>query len=239
MIIEVCANSFQSACNAQIARADRVELCSELSIGGITPSYGLLKKITSKLDIPVHVLIRPRSGDFCYSSSEFEIMKENILLCKSLDCSGIVSGILLKDMTVDEQRTKQLIDLAYPLPFTFHRAFDWVSDPIHASRKLSVLGVKRILTSGQEKTAIKGLSLLKKLNDLFKGIIIPAGGISLENCTLFKDAGFTDIHLSASEHNKTINKPKIPLNSIKHFEETKQSVSSLIILKKIISKLHV
>ena len=123
MIVEVCANSFQSALNAQNAGADRIELCSELAVGGITPNYGLLKKVTSDLKIPVHVLIRPRSGDFTYSGSEFEVMKQNIALCKQLNCYGIVSGVLNKDMTVDMTRTKELIDLA--------KLLLWQALPIH------------------------------------------------------------------------------------------------------------
>ena len=148
MILEICANSYQSAVNAEIASAHRIELCSEISVGGITPSLGLLKKVLQSLTIPVHVLIRPRSGNFTYSDKEFEIMKENIRLCKDLGCAGIVSGVLHEDNSIDLKRTKELIELSKPMSFTFHRAFDIVSKPKEALLQLIALGVHRLLTSG-------------------------------------------------------------------------------------------
>ena len=238
MIVEVCANSFQSALNAQEAGADRIELCSELAVGGITPNYGFIKKVTSDLNIPVHVLIRPRSGDFNYNDSEFEVMKENIVLCKRLNCSGIVSGVLYGDMSVDFIRTKELIDLASPMTFTFHRAFDWAPNPLTTAEKLAEIGVERILTSGQARTAVKGLSMLNQLKDTFTGIILAAGGINLDNVAQFKAHAFEEIHLSATVQEKTIDVPKIALNSTKHFDETMQSVSSLSILQQLISQLN-
>jgi copper homeostasis protein len=237
MIIEICANNFQSALNAQEAGADRIELCSELAVGGITPNYGLLKKV-SELKIPVHVLIRPRSGDFMYSDSEFEVMKQNIALCKQLNCSGVVSGVLNKDLSVDMLRTKALIDFASPMTFTFHRAFDWTPNPIATAKKLAQIGVVRILTSGQAVSAIEGLPMLIQLRKTFNGIILAAGGINLNNVSKFKSHGFEEIHLSLTVHKKTIDVPKISLNSAKHFDETMQSVSSLSIIKQLISQIN-
>ena len=237
MIVEICANNFQSALNAQEAGADRIELCSELAVGGITPNYGLLKKV-SKLKIPVHVLIRPRSGDFMYSDSEFEVMKQNIALCKQLNCSGVVSGVLKKDMSVDMVRTKALIDFASPMTFTFHRAFDWTPNPLATAKKLAEIGVVRILTSGQAVSAIEGLPMLIQLRKTFNGIILAAGGINLNNVSQFKAHGFEEIHLSVTVHKKTIDVPKISLNSAKHFDETMQSVSSLSIIKQLISQIN-
>ncbi len=237
MIVEICANNFQSALNAQEAGADRIELCSELAVGGITPNYGLLKKV-SELKIPVHVLIRPRSGDFMYSDSEFEVMKQNIALCKQLNCSGVVSGVLNKDLSVDMVRTKALIDFASPMTFTFHRAFDWTPNPLATAKKLAQIGVVRILTSGQAVSAIEGLPMLIQLRKTFNGIILAAGGINLNNVSQFKAHGFEEIHLSLTVHKKTIDVPKISLNSAKHFDETMQSVSSLSIIKQLISQIN-
>tara|TARA_Y200000002_G_scaffold87169_1_gene69485 strand:+ start:730 stop:1446 length:717 start_codon:yes stop_codon:yes gene_type:complete len=237
MIVEICANNFQSALNAQEAGADRIELCSELAVGGITPNYGLLKKV-SELKIPVHVLIRPRSGDFMYSDSEFEVMKQNIALCKQLNCSGVVSGVLNKDLSVDMVRTKALIDFASPMTFTFHRAFDWTPNPLATAKKLAQIGVVRILTSGQAVSAIEGLPMLIQLRKTFNGIILAAGGINLNNVSQFKAHGFEEIHLSVTVHKKTIDVPKISLNSAKHFDETMQSVSSLSIIKQLISQIN-
>ena len=226
MILEICANSYQSAVNAEIAGAHRIELCSEISVGGITPSLGLLKKVLQSLTIPVHVLIRPRSGNFHYSDKEFEIMKENIRLCKDIGCAGIVSGVLHEDNTIDIKRTKELIELSKPMSFTFHRAFDIVSKPKEALLQLIALGVHRLLTSGQEEKAEDGIDLLLELQKLAKNklTILPGSGINSENCIHFKNNGFTEIHSSASKiisnrtHSYFGNTPQIvsDINSIKN-----------------------
>jgi copper homeostasis protein len=204
MKLEICANSYQSAKNAQEAGAHRIELCQELSVGGITPSYGLMKKVIEELDIPVFVLIRPRSGNFVYSDDEFQIMKNDIQVCKDLGCKGIVSGVLNSDGTLDKERTKVLINLAKPLSFTFHRAFDEVKNPKAALLQLVELGADRVLTSGQKVTAEEGLELLKELNVLAENriTILAGGGISSKNANLFKEAGLSEIHASASSTKK-------------------------------------
>lgn len=200
MLLEICANSYQSAKNAQEAGARRIELCQELSVGGITPSYGLLKQVVAHIKIPVFVLIRPRGGHFLYSDDEFEIMKQDIQLCKDLGCSGIVSGVLKENKIIDIERTKELVDLSRPLEFTFHRAFDEVLNPKEALEQLIDLGVERVLTSGQEKSAEKGLVLLKELNEISKGriTILAGSGINADNALKFKEAGLKEIHASAS-----------------------------------------
>jgi len=200
MLLEICANSYQSAKNAQEAGAYRVELCQELSVGGMTPSYGLLKQVTDTLSIPVFVLIRPRSGNFVYTEEEFDIMKQDIQLCKNLGCAGIVSGVLNKDNTIDIVRTKELIELSRPLQFTFHRAFDCVKDPKKSLEQLVDLEIDRVLTSGLETSAEKGLKLLKQLQEQANGriTILAGSGITSENAKLFKEAGFKEIHASAS-----------------------------------------
>jgi len=228
MVLEICANSYKSAINAEKAGAHRIELCSELSIGGITPSYGLLKKVMHSLSIPVQVLIRPRSGGFSYSKAEFEIMKENILQCKALGCAGIVSGVLHKDNTIDLERTKELIKLSSPMSFTFHRAFDVVSKPKESLVELIKIGVDRLLTSGQKDKAEDGTELLIELQKTAQNklIILPGSGINLENCMLFKNAGFTEIHTSASK--------EIKGNSYSYFGNTPQTVSDIETIKKIL-----
>lgn len=200
MILEICANSYQSAKNAQDAGAHRIELCQELSVGGITPSYGLLKKVVGEIDIPVFVLIRPRSGNFVYTDDEFQIMKNDIQLCKDLGYKGIVSGILKADSTLDVQRTQTLIDLAKPLSFSFHRAFDEVKNPKEALLQLIDMGADRVLTSGQKATAEEGLELLKVLHSIAENklTIIAGGGVSAKNVMLFKEAGLIEVHASAS-----------------------------------------
>lgn len=227
MKIEICANSYKSAINAQNAGAHRIELCSELAVGGITPSYGLIKQVIKVLTIPVFVLIRPRSGNFTYSNIEFDIMKQDIQLCKDLGCQGIVSGVLNNDYTIDIKRTQELVSLSKPLSFTFHRAFDWVLDPFESLNILYKLGVKRILTSGQSTSAENGIETLIELKEKAnsKIIILPGGGINAENSMIFKDAGFTEIHASASTIRQVNDIPKISMNSTKFFNETIEAYS--------------
>jgi copper homeostasis protein len=221
MLLEVCASNYKSAYNAQLAGADRIELCSELTIGGITPSYGLLKKVTGLLEISVFVLVRPRSGDFTYTEEEFEIMKANIELCKQLGVSGIVSGVLNIDNTIDVKRTQELVELSKPLPFTFHRAFDWTPNAEEALEQLIEIGVNRVLTSGQETSSEKGIDRLIKLQaQANKRItILPGGGINANNAKEFKNNGFLEVHASASTSKSTIVTPKISMNSIKFLSD--------------------
>lgn len=229
MKLEICANSYQSALNAEQAGAHRIELCSELNSGGITPSYGLIQKIVSELSIETFVLIRPRSGNFVYSEAEFDIMKQDIVKCKSLGVNGIVSGVLMKDNTIDIERTKELISLAYPLPFTFHRAFDLVTNPTESIQQLIDLKVNRVLTSGQKNKALDGIMLLIDLKEKFSNqiIILPGSGINSNNVGDFKKAGFTEVHASASV--------TIEESTALNFDEISQTVSDSEEIKRILN----
>lgn len=240
MILEICANSYQSAVNAEKAGAHRIELCTELAVGGLTPSYGLLKQTIDVVNIPIFVLIRPRSGNFTYSDAEFDTMKHDIQLCKDLGYNGIVSGVLNADNSIDAKRTQELIELSKPLPFTFHRAFDWTPNPFIALEQLLKLNVQRILTSGQEINAEKGIETLKKLKEISQNqiIILPGGGINPKNASLFKFAGFTEIHASATTIETISDAPKISMNSAKFFNETIDVYSNPEIIKSILKQLH-
>lgn len=232
MLLEICANSYQSAVNAQEAGAHRIELCSELSVGGITPSYGLIKQVVTALSIPVYVLIRPRSGNFDYSDDEFEVMKRDIQVCKDLGVQGIVSGVLKEDNTIDVKCTQTLVEWAYPLPFTYHRAFDCVPNPKEALEVLINLGVNRVLTSGQQTKAIDGIQLLSKMKELAgnKVVILAGGGINPENAAEFKKAGFDEIHASAS---------KLVRNAAsEYFGNTPQTVSDLKTIQNILNAIQ-
>jgi copper homeostasis protein len=239
MLLEICASNYQSSINAQNAGAHRIELCCELSVGGLTPSYGLIQQVMNALKIPVFVLIRPRSGNFTYTNDEFEIMMRDIQLCKDLDCAGIVSGILNVDNTVDIQRTKELLEHSKPLVFTFHRAFDWTPNPLEAMETLIQLNVDRILTSGQEPTAEKGLQLLNVLRKKADNriIILPGSGINTDNVAIFKNSGFTEIHTSATNITNINTQPKVPMNSPKFFDETIGIESDYKTIKNILNKL--
>ena len=215
MLLEICANSYLSAINAQTAGAHRIELCSELALGGVTPSAGLIKKVVSTLDIPVFVLIRPRSGDFTYTPDEFEIMLQDIAFCKSQGVQGIVSGVLHADGAIDKERTGQLIEASQGMSFTFHRAFDWVPDVDNALDILKQLAVDRILNSGQSTSASQGIhkliDLLTKAKDDI--IILPGGGIDAQNVISFKEAGFAEVHASASISTQGIEGP-VPMQNL-------------------------
>ena len=194
MIIEVCTESYEYAEKAEKAGADRIELCKDLHLDGITPDYETAKKTIDSLNIPVFILIRPRKGDFIYSDEEFVLMKQDILKFKEMGCKGIVSGILNLDKSIDLKRTKKLIELSRPLEFTFHRAFDIVSEPLKEIENLVKIGVNRVLTSGQKDKAIEGLELLDKLKNISNNrlIIMPGSGISKNNLKNFEL--FNEIH---------------------------------------------
>ena len=205
MIIEVCAESYEYALKAEKAGANRIELCKDLHLDGLTPDYESAKKTIDSLNIPVFILIRPREGDFIYSNEEFELMKRDIIKFKEMGCKGIVSGVLNDDNSIDVKRTKDLIELSRPLEFTFHRAFDIVSDPLKEIENLIRMGVDRILTSGQKNKAIEGLYLLEKLNNISKKriVIMPGSGISNTNFKKFNS--FNEIHGSFKDGVPIIN----------------------------------
>lgn len=241
MIVEICANSFESAKAAQLAGANRIELCTELSAGGFTPSHGLIEKVISELNIPTHVLIRPRSGNFTYFEEEFDVMLRDIAFCKKLGCAGIVSGFLTSENKIDSNKTKQLIAASAGMEFTFHRAFDWVEIPLKELQKLIDLKVNRLLSSGQKSSAIEGISLLKELQKASKGEIeiMPGGGINLENALKFKEAGFKSIHFSATTKKQILpQKPKVSMHSEAFFEEGIVATSDEKIIHNIIQLLN-
>lgn len=240
MLLEICASNYQSAINAQNAGAHRIELCSELAIGGITPSFGFIKQVLETIEIPVFVLIRPRSENFVFSEDEFEIMKHDIQLCKDLGCKGIVSGVLNVDNTIDIERTRELVALSKPLCFTFHRAFDCTPNPYDAMEQLIKLNVDRILTSGQESSAEKGIFVLQQLKKLAIGkiIILPGGGINSENALIFKGGSFEEIHCSASVKKPNGAAPQLGVKRQLFFDETINSHSDIAMIQSILKQIH-
>jgi copper homeostasis protein len=233
--IEVCLDSVESAINAQLGGADRVELCDNLMEGGTTPSAGTIELARQHLTLGLQVIIRPRGGDFYYSDIEKEIMKKDVLLCKSLGVDGVVFGFLNKNGTIDKETTKEFMDLAKPMNVTFHRAFDMTNDPFQAMEDLIELGVDRILTSGQENSALEGLDLITELVEKAKDriIIMPGCGITprnqnkiaevskvkemhvVGNKTIFSEMEyrnqncFMGTELRSPEYSRTVTDPKI------------------------------
>lgn len=198
--LEVCANSYSSALAAQKGGAIRVELCENMAEGGTTPSYAQIKLCKENLNISIWPIIRPRGGDFLYSADEFELMKEDIRICKTLNCDGIVLGILTANGDIDQERCSELIDIAKPMPVAFHRAFDMSYDLNIALEALINLGFVRVLTSGGAKNAFDGITILSELVKQANGRIeiMPGAGINPQNIVEIKNkTGAHVFHSSA------------------------------------------
>jgi copper homeostasis protein len=199
LTLEVCVDSIESAIAAERGGAHRVELCGALAEGGVTPSAGLIAMVREKLSIGLHLMIRPRDSDFCYSDEEFAIMQRDILQAKQLGADGVVLGILDLNGKIDTRRTTQLVDLAAPLQVTFHRAFDMTSDLMASLRELKITGVHCVLTSGGQQTAAEGAAVLKQLVDAADNRIgiMAASGIEAENVAeLLERTGVREVHAS-------------------------------------------
>ena len=196
--LELCIDSLESAIGAEKHGADRVELCSHLDQDGLTPSDDLLRSVCDAVTIGVYVMIRPRDIDFVYSASEINQMITDIERVKDLGADGIVSGVLLPDGRIDKEATAKLIEASRPLPFTFHRAFDYCVEPLSSCEALDALGVERLLTSGQEDKAFEGLDLIKSLCNINSRIQVMAGsGVNAEVIPALWEAGVRQFHFTS------------------------------------------
>lgn len=198
--LEIIGFTLESCILAQEAGADRIELCDNPGDGGTTPSYGFIKKAREILQIQLYAMIRPRGGDFVYSDAEFEVMKTDVLTCKQLGCDGVVIGMLNRDGTVDTERCKKLVELAYPMGVTFQRAFDRVKDPFAALEDIIETGCERILTSGLVPSCLDGAPLIARLIEKADGRIIIMPGSMLRSTNAAEIAaitGATEFHTSA------------------------------------------
>jgi copper homeostasis protein len=215
----------ESAIAAQCGGADRIELCANLVEGGTTPSSGAIETARSSLGISIHVLIRPRGGDFLYSNVDFEVMKRDIEMAKALGVDGLALGILTKSGDVDIERTRELIEKARPLDITFHRAFDMTRDPHRTFEELIDLGVSRVLTSGQTESAAPGVKLIKSLVEAARGriAIMAGGGLNETNIRqVVTRGGVRELHFSGrSELESAMHhrNPRIRLGSARQQSE--------------------
>jgi copper homeostasis protein len=199
-LLEVSVEGVDGLLVAQDNGADRVELCASVLEGGITPSIGIVREALRRARVPVFVIVRPRGGDFLYSEAEFESMRQDVIALKQLGLPGVVSGCLTSGAEVDEQRTAELLRLARPMSFTFHRAFDMVRDPVQELEVLIRLGVDRLLTSGQRATALEGLANLKQMGQLANGrmIVMPCGGLCAANIgQVCRETRLWELHFGA------------------------------------------
>jgi copper homeostasis protein len=205
-IIEIATSDFLTTKSAVEGGADRIELCANLAEGGTTPSYGHIKQCRESFNVLIYPIIRPRGGDFLYNAEEFEIMQQDVKLCKQLGCDGVVIGLLNSDGSIDIKRTSKLIEAAYPLDVTFHRAFDRCRDPFEAMEQLIQMGCERILTSGQKPVAPEAMDLIAQLNKAANEriIIMPGSGVRKENIKILAEqTGCVEFHSSLRGKVKT------------------------------------
>lgn len=238
VLVEVCVDSVHSAVAAERGGAARVELCSGLIEGGVTPSAGLIEITRGNVFLPLHVMIRPRGGDFFYDSDEFETMQRDIAVAKQLGADGVVFGILDVNAKVDIERTRQLVTLARPLEVTFHRAFDMTEDLLPAMEELCATGVDRLLTSGGEQTSLQGQATIAQLVKQARGrvIVMPGSGIKPEYArSLVEQTGAREIHVGLRSsfpspmvhRNPRVSMGTIPGREYTRFQVLEESVRSL------------
>jgi copper homeostasis protein len=202
MLIEVLVESVESARAAVAGGADRLEVCQNLFEGGTTPSHGLVAAIRDAVRVPIHVMLRPRGGDFCYSDDEFDVMCRDLRAFRELRIEGVVLGILRPDGTIDTERTARLAALARPLAVTFHRAIDMTRDVFGALETLVGLGIERVLTSGGEATVLEGEDVIAEMVRRAAGriVVMPGGGIRERNVVrVVRATGAREIHVSGSK----------------------------------------
>ncbi len=200
VILEVCIDSVASAAAAKVGGADRLEVCSSLATGGTTPSFGLVKQCVSDLEMSVMMMIRPHDGGFAYDEDHIDTMLMDIEIAKSIGVQGIVFGALTVERNLDRKTCQRLIQAAGSLQTTFHRAFDLVPDPSAVLGELEEIGVNRVLTSGQESTAIGGARLIRQLTEQATSLtVLAGGGVNAENARqVVHQTGVKEIHASAS-----------------------------------------
>ena len=236
-IIEIATTDFTTTKSAVEGGADRIELCAALTEGGTTASFGTIKKCREAFDTQIFPIIRTRSGDFLYSDDEFDIMLHEVKLCKELGCDGVVIGLLAQDGAIDLKRSSKLVELAYPLEVTFHRAFDRCKDPFEALEQLIEIGCQRILTSGQQPTAPQGINLIAELVKAAaeRIVIMPGSGVRKENikelaektgaCEFHsslrgsKKSGMNFIHPAFANNSESYTNPAIDPEEVKAFRK--------------------
>lgn len=205
-LIEIATADFITTRSAVEGGADRIELCAALIEGGTTPSQGMIRQCRESFGVALFPIIRPRGGDFLYTDEEFAIMMNDVVLCKQLGCDGVVIGLLQPNGQVDLARTSRLIEMAYPMEVTFHRAFDRCRDPFEAMETLISIGCQRILTSGQQPAAPEGAGLIAQLvkEASERIIIMPGSGVRPDNIAqLAQQTGAREWHSSLRSQKKS------------------------------------
>lgn len=198
-LLEVCVDSLEGLVRAQAGGAARIELCERLDLGGISPTREFLERALAAAKLPLHVMVRPRGGDFVYSETEFQTMTRELQRLRDLPVAGAVFGVLKPDSTIDLRRTRELVERSRPMSVTFHRAFDDVPDKLAALEQLIELGVERVLTSGDAPNAFDGRGMLRKLvaEAGERIVILPGGGVRAHNAgKIIAETGVRELHSS-------------------------------------------
>jgi copper homeostasis protein len=238
VLIEVCVDSVASATAAERGGARRIELCGDLLEGGITPSAGMIERVRAKVAIALHIMVRPRGGDFCYGADEFEVMGRDIETARKLGADGVVFGILDADGNVDGPRSRRLAELARPLSVTFHRAFDMSADLFRALEDVCRAGADRILTSGGQQTAVDGLDCIVGLVKAAREriAIMPGSGVRVENVRrIVEQSGVREVHTGMGtrmESPMRFRNPRISMG-----QEQGREYQRLIVLEENVRKL--
>jgi copper homeostasis protein len=242
--LEICVDTLESAIVAQNAGADRVELCNNLPEGGTTPGYGSIISARNNLTIGLHVIIRPRGGDFLYSDIDYDIMRKEIDICGECGVDGVVLGILLPGGEIDIERTSKLAELARPMSVTFHRAYDMCRDPIEALEDVIAAGADRLLTSGLMNKAEEGIELINRLvrqagNRL---IIMPGSGINAENIIkIARGTAADEFHLTGrkvKDSEMVFRRPGISMGSSPDTSEFLSKAADREVIRAIINNLN-
>lgn len=243
IVLEICCASIDDAIAAERGGANRIELCSALFLGGLTPSTGTIIEVKKRLRIPVMAMVRPRAGGFCYSSAEMEVMERDVEIAINHGADGVVFGILNSDGTIDMARCKRMRDCAGDRQSVFHRAFDSTPDPFRALDQLIDLGITRVLTSGQQNSAPEGAVLIRKLIDHAQDRIevLPGGGIqqhTLEDMVI--KTGCTQLHLTAFSpryDTSTQVRPTIAFGGALYPSETRYDVTDSLLVERAVEQL--
>jgi len=241
LLLEICCGSLDDALEAEAGGADRVELCSALFFGGLTPSFGTIVEAKRRLEIPAIVMIRARGGGFCYTEPEFAAMAADAEAAIAQNVAGLVFGVLKEDGTIDSARTRRLRDIAGAGDAVFHRAFDVTPDPFRALDELIDLGITRVLTSGQQDTVPEGLDLIKRLVDHAGDRIqvMPGGGVKLFNIDeVVIRTGCRQIHVAAftsRRDDSTSNRPHVTFGGALQPPENRYDVTDRSVVERLAS----
>jgi copper homeostasis protein len=243
ILLEVCCGSLDDAIQAELGGADRIELCSALFLGGLTPSTGTILEAKRRLKIPFVAMVRPRAGGFCYSPAEMDVMMRDTENAVALGADGVVFGILKEDGTIDIERCRQIRERIGNRQAVFHRAFDVTPDPFRAIDELIALGITRVLTSGQQNAAPDGAQLIRQLIEHAGGRIeiLPGGGLRLHTLDDFVvKTSCVQVHLAAPSvqyDNSTLARPSLTFGGALYPSEVRYEVTDRRMIEEVVKQL--